>query len=121
MPDIGKFASDERLARVDPDGNMLELKSWSPHWAQQHAAAEGIFLTEEHWAVIYFLRERHRERGRAVSAREITKDLEERFSDGQGRKRLYELFPGGPVTQGSRIAGLPVPPYSADPSFGSVR
>jgi tRNA 2-thiouridine synthesizing protein E len=121
MLDIGKSMANDRPSMADPDGNMFDLGSWSPHLAQRRAAEEGLFLSEEHWEVIFFLRERHRSRGIAASAREVTRELEVKFADGQGRRHLYELFPGGPVAQGSRIAGLPLPPYSTDPSFGSVR
>ncbi len=79
-----------------------------------------MILTDEHWEIVIYLRERYREHGDAASAREILSELEEGFSGGHGRRRLYELFPGGPVSQASRIAGLPLPPYSSDPSFGSV-
>jgi tRNA 2-thiouridine synthesizing protein E len=88
--------------------------------AKRLAEAEKIFLTDEHWAIINFLRERYRGHGDAKNARELLGELEENFTDGQGRRGLYELFPGGPVSQASRIAGLPLPPYSSDPSFGSV-
>ncbi len=117
MLDINK-ALDE--AHHDPEGNMFELAQWSPIVAQRQAAAEGLFLTDEHWEIIVYLRERYRNHGNAHSAREVLKDLEEKFSEGKGRRTLYELFPGGPVSQGSRLAGLPHPPYSSDPSFGSV-
>ena len=46
--------------------------------------------------------------------------LEEEFAEQGGRKYLYRLFPGGPVSQGSRIARLPLPAYSSDRSCGSV-
>jgi tRNA 2-thiouridine synthesizing protein E len=116
MLDINKAAYTER----DPEGNMFGLEPWSPLIAQRNAEAEGIFLSDEHWEVVIYLRERYREFGAARSAREVLKELEEKFSDGHGRRSLYELFPGGPVSQASRIGGLPLPPYSSDPSFGSV-
>ena len=117
MLDINKATTTQN----DPEGNMFGLAPWSPMIAQRQAEAEGIFLTDEHWEVIIYLRERFRDRGRAGSAREILQELEKKFSDGHGRRGLYELFPGGPVSQASRLGGLPLPPYSSDPSFGSVQ
>lgn len=116
MLDVNKATTTER----DPEGYMYELEPWSPLIAQQLAEAEGIFLSDEHWEVITYLRERYRLHGRPNSAREVLKELEEKFDFGEGRRGLYVLFPGGPVTQASRVAGIPVPPYSTDPSFGSA-
>jgi len=120
MLDINKIIRDDRLLDSDPEGNMFGLDRWSPGVAQHLAEAEGIILTDEHWEIIICLRERYRHHGLAASGMELLRELEERFCDNQGRKRLYELFPGGPVTQASRIGGLPLPPYSNDRSFGSV-
>lgn len=119
MLDINK-AADSRFAHNDPQGHMFDLDAWSPLSAQRQAEAEGLHLTEAHWEIVIYLRERYREHGRAGSAREILRELEQRFAEGQGRRSLYELFPGGPVSQASRIAGLPLPPYASDASFGSV-
>lgn len=117
MLDINKSLTD---THHDPDGNMFDLAPWSPLFAQRQAAAEGLFLTDEHWEIVIYLRERYRKCGEARNAREVLRELEEKFSDGHGRRSLYELFPGGPVSQGSRLAGLPLPPHASDPSFGSV-
>lgn len=120
MLDINKVIRDARLLETDPEGNLFDLQHWSPLVAQHLAEAEGIVLTDEHWKIIIYLRERYRYLGMAGSARELLRELEAKFCDGHGRKELYELFPGGPVSQASRIAGLPLPPYSSDYSFGSV-
>ena len=116
MLDVNKATTSPN----DREGHMFGLAHWSPLFAKQQAETEGIVLTDEHWAIINYLRERYRAHGDAKSAREIMRELEEQFTDGRGRRVLYELFPGGPVSQASRIAGLPVPPYASDPSFGSV-
>lgn len=118
MLDVNKAVLD---TQHDPEGNMFDLAPWSPLIAQRQAKAEGVFLTDEHWEIIIYLRERYRTEGDARSAREVLRELEKKFSDGHGRRGLYELFPGGPVSQGCRIAGVPEPPYSSDPSFGSVQ
>jgi tRNA 2-thiouridine synthesizing protein E len=118
MYDINKLIADDSLSRLDPRGHLADLEPWSPAAARKRADEEGITLGEEHWLVLYHLRERFGEQGRARSAREVLHELERNFG---GRKHLYALFPGGPVSQASRIAGLPLPPYSSDPSFGSVQ
>ena len=120
MLDINTAINNARLLESDPEGNLFDLEHWSPLVAQRLAVTEGIVLSDEHWEIIIFLRERYRNHGMAGSARELLRELEEKFCDGHGRKMLYELFPGGPVSQASRIAGLPLPPYSSDRSFGSV-
>ncbi len=118
MLDINKALAN---LQHDPSGNMFGLEPWSPLIAQRQAEVEGLFLTDEHWEIIIYLRERYRAQGNPQSARVVLKELEQKFSEGDGRRNLYELFPGGPVSQGSRLAGLPLPPYSSDPSFGSVQ
>jgi len=120
MLDINKSINNPARYQHDPDGNLTDLASWSPQHANQQATAEGLTLDDEHWEVIYFLRERFRERGNEDPAREILREMEDRFCDGRGRAWLFELFPQGPVSQASRLAGLPPPPHSHDPSFGSV-
>ena len=118
MLDVTKALAE---AQHDPEGNMYELGQWSPLVAQRQAAAEGLYLSDAHWEIIIYLRERYRKHGNAHHAREVLKELEDKFGEGKGRRPLYGLFPGGPVSQGCRLAGLPAPPYASDPSFGSVQ
>jgi tRNA 2-thiouridine synthesizing protein E len=99
---------------------MSDLETWSPRKASAIAASLGRVLSEEHWEVIFALREHYRSFG-PTRARQLTLYLEDLISQGHGRKALYELFPGGPVLQGSMIAGLPRPAGAVDPSFGSVQ
>jgi tRNA 2-thiouridine synthesizing protein E len=120
MLDINKAISNPRRYENDPEGNLSDLDSWSPNHANRLAEAENLVLTDEHWEIIYHLRERYREHGNRDSAREVLHDLEEHFCAGRGREYLYELFPRGPVSQASPLAGLPLPPYAQDPSFGSA-
>ncbi|MGC2166529.1 MAG: TusE/DsrC/DsvC family sulfur relay protein [Gallionella sp.] len=105
--------------RDDPEGNMYELDHWSPLKVRQLGEEEGIGeLTEAHWHVIYMLRDLYRENGKSLGAREVMHLLEKDFINEGGGKYLYELFPKGPVNQGSRLAGLPIPRNANDPSFG---
>jgi tRNA 2-thiouridine synthesizing protein E len=61
---------------------------------------------------------RHEFRGHNM--REAHDALDERFHARGGMKYLYQLFPAGPVAQGCRVAGLPVPFLAVDRGFGSV-
>ena len=98
----------------------LEMQNWDRDKGLELAKHEGLAMTDAHWEVIYFLRKRYLEQGDPESAREIARDLEKAFAGQGGDKALRRLFPGGPVTQGSRIAGLPASAYSQDPSFGTT-
>lgn len=103
-----------------PEADLLELGNWSEEVAQTLAEEEGIALSPEHWEVINFLRDHYQRCGPCPNGRTVLGLLEENFSRQGGKKHLYHLFPRGPVVQASKIAGLPLPPYSADASFGSV-
>lgn len=117
--DINHYIRTEGAAIHDPQGYLEELEPWSRERASELASQEGIALTDEHWDVIEFLRDRFVREGQVKSGRMIVAALEERYAAKGGKRYLYTLFPHGPVTQGSAIAGLPLPAYTADPSFGT--
>lgn len=107
---------------VDPQklARREETAGWSRETAQSLAASEGIELGSDHWKVIEMLRQLYLERGLAPHARMLAGILNDEFQDEGGSKYLYTLFPGGPVAQGSRIAGVPAPHDAKDLSFGSA-
>ena len=119
MLDINKQLNNTRLEGTDPDGHMFDLDHWSPLVAARLAEAEGLTLDDDHWLVIFYLRQRFREQGGDVSAGSLLRELEQKLFDHAGRRHLFELFPRGPIAQASRIAGLPLPRGTLDPSFGS--
>ncbi len=94
---------------------------WAKKDATETAKREGLKLKDDHWAVLRALQEffsRH-EPG-DIHLRELHDALEEHFHSKGGIKYLYTLFPGGPVAQGCRLAGLTAPISAADTGFGSV-
>ena len=119
MLDINKYLSNQRLDETDPDGNLYDLDHWSPLVAGRLAEAEGLVLDDDHWLVIFYLRQRYRDQGGTITAGALLRDIERKLFDHGDRRHLFELFPGGPIAQASRIAGLPLPPGTIDPSFGS--
>jgi tRNA 2-thiouridine synthesizing protein E len=107
--------SQERTHREELLGKLDETH------VRDVASEEGIELTDEHLGVIECLRDYYLELGEAENGRDLEEMLDDIFDGHGGRKYLWTLFPGGPVSQGMRIAGLPVPPHSGDKGFGTVR
>lgn len=97
-----------------------ELAGWTKAKAKTLAKADGIELTDAHWRVIKFLQKTYVERGPAPYARALSTALNAEFEKDGGSKHLYQLFPGGPVAQGTRLAGVPAPRDAQDKSFGST-
>ena len=100
---------------------VIELAShrWNRAKSVALAKSEGIDLSDEHWAVLVFLRKHYREDGLPINARTTARALNKHFAVKGGSKYLRGLFSGGPVTQGGRIANLRTPAYAIDPSFGT--
>lgn len=120
IPDKDQFFNEHVTERA-PGEYLVDLPEWNRRIAEQLAAEEGIELSEEHWEVLHFLRRRFAIQGQARYARRLTRELEENLSGAKGSRYLYRLFPGGPVSQGCRIAGLPAPTSHVDLSFGSIQ
>lgn len=104
----------------DKPFNLEALGSWSKEIANDLAAKEDITLSPAHWEVIEALRNHYQEYGPDANARSLLHCMEIEFADRGGKNYLYDLFPRGPVNQACHIAGLPLPPHSTDPAFGSV-
>lgn len=112
----------ERTAQPprEPSGFPHAPADWSPSQAEEAAARADMTLTPEHWEALRALQAYYASTD-APRTRELVDALDERFHTRGGLKFLYTLFPGGPVAQGCRLAGLAVPPGAEDNSFGSVQ
>ena len=121
MADIKQTTENTDSINPDRADRELALKDWDERKMRETASELGIELTDEHWDVIHTLREYYLEKGPAENGRLLSDLLEEKFKDRGGKKQLRRLFPEGPVGQGTRIAGLPVPPHTEDEGFGISR
>ncbi len=95
--------------------------SWTEASARDAAAAEGLTLNDDHLQALRALQEYYsRHEVNHINVRELHDALDEKFHLKGGIKYLYSLFPGGPVAQGCRLAGLQPPAGAIDKGFGSV-
>lgn len=121
MNDMTNREKQEMVLGIHDDEALEKFRAWNKSEAEQTAKELGIELTPEHWKVIEFLRVHYENNGQLHHARELTEALNERFEDEGGSRWLYQLFPNGPVNQGTRVAGVPAPDDVTDPHFGSVQ
>lgn len=87
---------------VTDDGYLTDASQWTKEIAAEIAKEEGIDITDKHYAVIDFIREKTL-KGEALTIRSIGK------SGVVDTKGFYDLFPGAPLKKASRIAGIAKP------------
>ena len=89
---------------VDAEGFLLHTSDWTPELASEIARENGVDeLTEHHWLVVNFMRDRYLSTGTAPTIRSLGKE------SGVSVKELYQLFPKGPAKLAAKIGGIPKP------------
>ena len=88
---------------VDEEGFLTTYDDWAEDLAGALATQIGLELTEEHLAVIRFLRQDFQEKGETATLRRVS------TLGGFPTKRLFELFPKKPAKKMAYVAGLPKP------------
>jgi tRNA 2-thiouridine synthesizing protein E len=112
--EITEKRGDAQLPEIDVKGKkyLTNEEGFLAHpeeWDEDVAAAlakkaERIeLLTDEHWAVIRYIRNCYLENNLAPMVRKICK------TTGFTLKHIYELFPSGPAKGACKLAGLPKP------------
>lgn len=104
---MGYIVNGEEL-ETDEDGFLLEA-NFSDDVVPVIAAAENINLTDAHWQVVRFMRERYQEDGHTPNFRNMVAMLDEEDDSVDWKKTLYELFPLQPNRQSAKVAGLTKP------------
>lgn len=100
------FIEDEkRKVEVSEEGFLKKPEDWDRQVATLLARKEeGIeALTEDHWAVINYIRSYYLEKNLAPMVRKVCKHT------GFPLRYIYELFPSGPAKGACKVAGLPKP------------
>jgi tRNA 2-thiouridine synthesizing protein E len=94
----------------DEEGYITDIGEWSNDLAEIIAKEEELDMTDEHWAVVNFLREYYDEYQIAPAIRVLVRAVKKKLGEDKGsNKYLYNLFPYGPAKQACKIAGLPKP------------
>ena len=87
---------------VTEEGYLEDITQWNNEIAKEIAKEVGIELTDKHFEVINYLREKQAE-GEVLTLRKVGN------SGIVNIKELYVLFPKGPLKFSSKIAGIPKP------------
>lgn len=87
---------------VNEEGYFTTPSQWTKEIAMDIAKEEGIELTDAHFKVLEYLRNRY-QNGEALSIRGINK------SGIVDVKSFYQMFPGAPLKKSTKIAGIPKP------------
>ena len=90
---------------LNEEGFMTNFEEWNEELAVVLAKDQENLdaLTEDHWAVIRFIRDHYAANRLAPMVRSICK------TTGLQLRQIYELFPSGPAKGACKLAGLPKP------------
>ena len=87
---------------VNDEGYFNDPSQWTPEIAKDIAKEEGVELTDKHFEMLEYLRNKFNN-GDALSIRGIKK------SGIVDVKTFYGMFPGAPLKKSTKIAGIPKP------------
>lgn len=87
---------------VNEEGYMTDSSQWTKEIAMEIAKQEGVELTDKHFEVLEFIRNKSAE-GATLTIRGINK------SGVVDAKSFYQMFPGAPLKKSTKIAGVPKP------------
>ena len=87
---------------VNEEGYFTNPSQWTKEIAVEIAKEEGIVLTDKHFAIMEFLRNKQIN-GETLSIRSIN------HSGVIDVKTFYQLFTGAPLKKATKIAGIPKP------------
>jgi dissimilatory sulfite reductase related protein len=90
------------IVNVNAEGYFENPAQWKKEMAVEMARQLNIQLTDKHFAVLDYLRQKHLA-GEQLTIRKVG------TSGIVDIKEFYQLFPGGPLKISSKLAGIPKP------------
>lgn len=107
---ISKIQVGNRSISVDEQGFLIDPDDWDEDVARALASSQDLKLSDEHWAILHFMRHFLAEHGVAADARFAFQFLDDRGDAAKtGKQKFFELFPYGYVGQACRISGMRQP------------
>lgn len=86
---------------------------------QQRANKMGLILNSARMEAINFVLDFYEHCEDCRNARQLMKVMDQEFADEGGKKYLYRLFPGGPLSQIHELTNLPDLGHQSDKGFGT--
>ena len=99
--------AQEGAVRTDDEGYLVDPSDWSPQVAQVLAEREDVALSDDHWAVLRFMREYYDDHQVPADARFVIRFLARECGKGDAaRDERCALVPYGYVKQACKSAGM---------------
>ncbi len=92
-----------REVQVNEEGFLTEYDEWNEEIGAELATNIDVEMSDEHWALIRWLREDYKEKGETATTRRVQN------AGGVPTKRQFQLFPKKPAKKMAYIAGVPKP------------
>lgn len=89
--------------QINDEGFLTEYDEWNEEIGAVLAENIGITMTDEHWALIRWLREDFKEKGETATTRRV------QTVGGFPTKQQFQMFPKKPARKMAYVAGLPKP------------
>ncbi len=101
---------DTQMPALDKDGHLVNHQDWTPTVSQLLATRDQLTLNNDHFQVLYGIREFYRRFEHAPATRPLIKFLMQEVSVDFTNAYLMALFNTGLVARTlARLAGLPKP------------
>ena len=98
------------VAQVDKDGFLIDVKDWTPSFAENIAKTINIKFTNQHWKVIYGVREFYVKTGISPTMRMLVKLVRNEIDVDLGSSiALSKLFTNSSSKIVAQLSGLPKP------------
>jgi tRNA 2-thiouridine synthesizing protein E len=96
------FTAESKSYEVDDSGYLVKAEQWDEAFARGMAGELGIpeGLTDKHWAIISYIRNRYMKTGECPTVYEIARHCGVRLGE------LKRLFPSGYLRGACKVAGL---------------